>query len=195
MTGRAEPAALAEKATAVTGAVASAAAVANEFLELGWSEKGVPPIDQMKLQKLLFYAHAWHLAMKGGPLFDEDVEAWPWGPVVRDVYLQTKDCGRAPVVDRIWKLEVEDSDKLDVTLVEPNVESEETKEFLLEVWNSHKKFSGVQLSNSTHAPGEPWTIIRERYGSLDGKPTIPNEVIAAVFKKKLANAKVENTPA
>ena len=71
--------------TKLSCSVTSAAAVANEFLALGEKEPRFPPIDQLKLQKLLFYAHAWHLAIKKAPLFDEDFEAWPWGPVVRDI--------------------------------------------------------------------------------------------------------------
>ena len=90
------------------GAPTSAAAVANYFLAKGWDEKGIPPIDQMKLQKLLYYSHAWHLAIFNRPLFEEDFEAWPWGPVVRDVYFQTRDFGRNPVTRKITRLVIGD---------------------------------------------------------------------------------------
>lgn len=40
----------------------------------------------MKLQKLLYYCQGWHLAWEGEPLFDEAIEAWANGPVVRDIY-------------------------------------------------------------------------------------------------------------
>lgn len=40
----------------------------------------------MKMQKLVYYAQAWTLAREGKPLFDEPIEAWVNGPVVRDLY-------------------------------------------------------------------------------------------------------------
>jgi uncharacterized phage-associated protein len=39
-----------------------------------------------QLQKLLYYAQAWHVAWTGAPLFGEQIEAWPKGPVVPDVF-------------------------------------------------------------------------------------------------------------
>jgi uncharacterized phage-associated protein len=175
----------------MTGLMAptSAAAAANEFLKLGWNESGVPPVTQMKLQKLLYYAHGWHLAIFGKPLFDEDFEAWPWGPVVRDIYFQTKDFGKDPIVNYVSRLVVKPNEPiLSARFDTPKIGEEELelKSFLRAVWETHKSYTGVQLSNSTHAPGQPWAIMKERYGSLDNKPTIPNDLIAEVFKKKLA---------
>lgn len=174
--------------TATAFAPTSAAGAANEFLELAWAESGNPPVDQMKLQKLLFYAHAWHLALEGRPLFEEDFEAWPWGPVVRDVYFETRPYGRAPISGRVTKLmrKPSDNNSLEFVFVSPLVDDKKTKEFIKSVWESHKRFSGVQLSNATHAPGEPWTVIKDKYNNkLDSKPTIPNDLIEAIFKKKL----------
>ena len=166
----------------------SAAAVANYFLAKGWDEKGIPPIDQMKLQKLLYYSHAWHLAIFNRPLFEEYFEAWPWGPVVRDVYFQTRDFGRNPVTRKITRLVIGDGQNvLNAKFERPNVDDIETKCFLDAVWNVHKDYSGIQLSNATHAEGEPWTIVRNKYENLEHKPTIPNELIAAVFEKKRQN--------
>ena len=40
----------------------------------------------LKLQKLLYYSQAWSLVWDGEPLFEETIEAWPSGPVIREVY-------------------------------------------------------------------------------------------------------------
>lgn len=40
----------------------------------------------MKLQKLLYYSQAWSLVWDEAPLFDEPIEAWANGPVVREIY-------------------------------------------------------------------------------------------------------------
>jgi len=42
----------------------------------------------MKLQKLLYYAQAWHLVWRERPLFKARIEAWANGPVVPTVYTQ-----------------------------------------------------------------------------------------------------------
>jgi uncharacterized phage-associated protein len=39
-----------------------------------------------KLQKLVYYAQAWHLVWDEAPLFPERIEAWANGPVVRELY-------------------------------------------------------------------------------------------------------------
>lgn len=56
-----------------------------------------PGVDQMKLQKLLYYSQGWHLAWYGEPLFKDAVEAWAFGPAVGDVYTAYKDCGDEPI--------------------------------------------------------------------------------------------------
>jgi uncharacterized phage-associated protein len=40
----------------------------------------------MKLQKLVYYSQAWSLVWDESPLFDEPIEAWANGPVVRALY-------------------------------------------------------------------------------------------------------------
>lgn len=71
--------------------------------------------------------------------------------------------------------------------VPDGVLDEGTEGFLKSVWDTMKVFTGIQLSNSTHAPGEPWTIVSDALGTK-GKPVIPNDLIAHIFKKKLEAA-------
>ena len=167
----------------------SAQAVANEFLDLQASDPGHPPIDQMKIQKLVFYAHAWYLGINKAPLFDEDVYAWPWGPVVPPIYSDFQSFGRHPISGRkSTKLSVVSEGGVQkIRFVTPEVQDPSVKEFLRQVWDSHKGYTGVQLSNATHAPGEPWTVVLGQYGNLDKKPQIPNELIAEIFAQKVAN--------
>lgn len=44
------------------------------------------PMSAMKLQKLVYYSQAWSLAWDEAPLFEEDIEAWANGPVVRGLF-------------------------------------------------------------------------------------------------------------
>lgn len=44
------------------------------------------PMSAMKLQKLVYYSQAWSLVWFGEPLFNEKIEAWANGPVIRELY-------------------------------------------------------------------------------------------------------------
>lgn len=47
-------------------------------------------VDAWTIQKLTYYSKAWSLAWDGDPLFTEQFEAWPDGPVSRDLYTVVK---------------------------------------------------------------------------------------------------------
>ena len=44
------------------------------------------PVSNLKLQKLLYFIQAEFLVSTGHPCFSDDIEAWPLGPVVPNVY-------------------------------------------------------------------------------------------------------------
>lgn len=46
------------------------------------------PMTAMKRQKMVYYVQAWHLARHETPAFDEAVEAWRDGPVIRRLFDQ-----------------------------------------------------------------------------------------------------------
>lgn len=46
----------------------------------------VGPMSVMKLQKLVYYSHAWSLVWDGQPMYDARVEAWANGPVVPELH-------------------------------------------------------------------------------------------------------------
>ena len=43
-------------------------------------------MSTMKLQKLVYYSQAWSLVFDDRKLFDDDIEAWANGPVVRRLF-------------------------------------------------------------------------------------------------------------
>lgn len=44
------------------------------------------PVSTWKLQKLVYYAQAWHLVWEDRPLFEDPIQAWANGPVVPTLY-------------------------------------------------------------------------------------------------------------
>ncbi|WP_375463056.1 Panacea domain-containing protein [uncultured Methylobacterium sp.] len=175
----------------------TAAAVANAFLNLQDADRGTfPRIDPMKLQKLLFYAQAWWLAYKEPALFDEEIYAWPWGPVVPSIYSEFRNFGSQPIVGKRATELIKTGDRIyDFRVVAPTAPPGDVLDFLSMVWGSHKHLTGIQLSNATHAPGEPWAIVKDRYGTLNNKPPIPNDLIRDVFKEKIGVGNTNTTAA
>lgn len=92
-------------------------------------------ISNLKLQKLLYYAQGIHLALRGVPLFDDDIVAWQSGPVVESVYQQYK---------------ANDSDG--VKEFEPPTEnfSEQEEATLQFVQDAFGQFSAWKLADMTH---------------------------------------------
>ena len=59
------------------GPLYRASDIANYFLDR--AQQG-DAITQMKVQKLVYFAHWWHLGITKNPLIRYQVEAWSYGP-------------------------------------------------------------------------------------------------------------------
>jgi uncharacterized phage-associated protein len=59
-------------------------------------------LSNLKLQKLLYYTQAWHLALYDRPLFGEDFQAWVHGPALVSQYHRFKDNGWRPILNTIY---------------------------------------------------------------------------------------------
>lgn len=53
---------------------------------VAFSQQHGDPISNLKLQKLLYYAEGWYLAIYDRSLFSEPLQAWIRGPVVYSVW-------------------------------------------------------------------------------------------------------------
>lgn len=66
------------------------------------------PISNLQLQKILYFLQVIHASETGELLFADQFEAWPYGPVIRDVYVKFSDCGGFPI-KREFDTEINDS--------------------------------------------------------------------------------------
>jgi uncharacterized phage-associated protein len=131
-----------------------ALAVANWFLARAEAEGKT--LDPMKLQKLIYFAHGWSLAITDVPLIQEHPEAWDYGPVIPSVYHEFKSFGRKAITERATKFVFPNTgffaDLVNVTVVARQIEDDPDAEALLRrVWEVYGPLTGVQLSNMTHA--------------------------------------------
>ena len=116
-------------------------------------------LSNLELQKYLYYAQGWYLALYDGPLFREPLQAWVHGPAHPATYGRFKHNGWQPIADAI-----------DEPRIPKNV-----REHLVEVYSAYSKFSGWDLERMTHAE-DPW---REARGDLP-----EDESSQAVISKK-----------
>ena len=151
-------------------------AIANYFLEK--ARAAGDEISPMKLQKLVYYAHGWHLGILGEPLIDEQVEAWQYGPVIRSLYHEFKEFGNQPI-DRLATQRT----PIGTTTPRLPASAAEARPILDEVYDSYGVYTPFQLSMMTHAPGTPWSQTFERYqGTLPRGTDIPQDLIERHFK-------------
>lgn len=54
-------------------------------------------ISNLKLQKILYLAHMYHLGLNDAPLISGHFEAWDYGPVQPEIYHRVKIYGAEPV--------------------------------------------------------------------------------------------------
>ncbi len=128
-------------------------------------------LTNLKLQKILYFAQGWHLAnFDREPLFGDTIEAWKYGPAIASVYHKYKNYGRLPI------------DKKDITEAEIEKIDKDTREFLDEVWNVYKKYSGADLVFATHQE-KPWIEARGNIEETEGE--IDTELMYLSFLKKM----------
>lgn len=153
----------------------SSLAVANWFIE------NIKPVTPLKLQKLIYFAHGWYLALRDAPLIDERVEAWEFGPVVPNVYHEFKIFGNQPIPEpgTAWQM----SEKRKIRITRPQIpeDAEDAKRLLARIIEVYGKFTAAQLSTMTHEPGSPWDIVRKDNPYRKGVD-IPDDLIKAHFK-------------
>lgn len=131
-------------------------------------------ITTKKLQKLVYYSQAWHLAFHGRPLFDDEIQAWVQGPVVRSLYEQHRT--RYEVAS--WP--AGNPEGLDA-------DERRTIDWVI---GKYGHFSAEALSNMTHAE-VPW-----RVGRGMAKPNervsdpIPQDIMKSFYARQRATPDV-----
>jgi uncharacterized phage-associated protein len=89
----------------------SAIDVANFLLFLKRHDPRGLELSNLKLQKLLYYSQGYNLALTSKPIFEEPIEAWKYGPVVKGIYHQFKVFGDLDIQVTVdWpKIDLEDN--------------------------------------------------------------------------------------
>jgi uncharacterized phage-associated protein len=115
------------------------------------------PITNLRLQKLMYYAQAWYLALHGRRLMPAEFQAWVHGPVCQPLYQRFRGYTWNPITEAV-----------DAPDLPPGVETH-----LREIMEVYGGFSAWDLERLTHAEA-PWQKAR---GDLS--PDAPSTAVIA----------------
>jgi uncharacterized phage-associated protein len=155
--------------------ITSIHAVADFLIQLVDRTSG-DSINLFKLQKMVYYAQAWHLTLYEQPLFDDEFEAWVHGPVSPELHRRFRHFDSQPI-----GLEAVDTDttKLDVSV----------RDFLDEVWTVYGKYSVPYLEKMSHDES-PWQDVRVGLApDVRGNRVITQEAMCKFYSQRITARK------
>ncbi|MDY3205918.1 MAG: DUF4065 domain-containing protein [Arcobacter sp.] len=97
-------------------------------------------ITHLKLQKILYFAQAVYLSIYNKALFNEEIQSWQYGPVIKEVYSKYSRKGNSTITTSNFEYKIDDK---------------KIAEFLKSVWELFGKYSAYELINITHNHA-PW---------------------------------------
>lgn len=161
--------------------------IANEFIRRAGAEGRA--LTQMQLQKLVYIAHGWALAITGNPLTHDDPQAWEYGPVYKELRRALRAYGRDNVAREIRNGEYMPG------MFNDDEEASATAQLSVEegavidrVYRDYGKFHAFQLSALTHKDGTPWTRV---YDGGNGKF---NDISAEMIREHFVELAQANRP-
>jgi uncharacterized phage-associated protein len=146
--------------------------VANYFLAL--AQECEEPITNLKLNKLVYYTQAWHLALFNSALFDEKIEAWVHGPVLPVLYEAYKQFK--------WKPIIADDLNLEEIKQEFNSDQQDLLDDIVEIYFPETAYALEQLTHSE----DPWIFAREGLAPYEASNNIiTHDAMEFYYAKKL----------
>lgn len=120
--------------------------VARYFIIRAYQDGIEAEMTNMKVQKLLYYSQSLHLALYDEPLFEQEIQAWRYGPVCPPAYrfYSEFEANQLPIPSQEALTEI----------------TEEKKQLLEEVWEYFGGYHAYRLSGMTHLEF-PWKKARK----------------------------------
>lgn len=127
-------------------------------------------ITNLKLQKLVYYAQAWHVAILGRRMFDAEFRAWVHGPVIYNLYNAYKSFSYHPIIrDDLTEEKYEE--------IRSSIQKE-TLEVLDIVVDKYFGMTAFELEQLSHSES-PWVLARAGLS----REAVCNEIIKDIWMK------------
>jgi uncharacterized phage-associated protein len=129
-------------------------------------------ITNLQLQKLVYYAQAWCLAIYDTPLFHEPIQAWVHGPAQPLLYRRFREYGWHPITEDVAK---------------PNL-SGDARGHIDDVLKVYGIYNGTQLEVLTHSEA-PWQLARGGLPDyMESKAVISHESMRDCYRARIVEA-------
>lgn len=125
------------------------------------------PISNLHLQKMLYFMQIVYASIYDTLLFEDEFEAWPYGPVIRSIYIEYSRYGGSPICRKYN----EDS-------IFKNLGDQNFVDAGIEILREKSPWDLVKI---THAKNSPWDIVYNKNNSP--KTKISNSLILDAAKK------------
>lgn len=145
--------------------------VANFFIEMMQYDED--KLTNLKLNKMLYYAQGHSLKRLGRRLFDEEIQAWDYGPVVASVYQAFKQYGTDGIEQVCGEFSADHF-------------TEGEQRLLLDVGRVYGQYTGTALVRKTHVKGSPWDQVYD--------PNVKNIIIPIDSIERYFNENEECEP-
>ena len=157
--------------------------VANAILAAADAEGFV--LTNMALNKIVYFAHAWRLALHGRPLVDSPFEAWQYGPVHPPVYRQMKVWQDRPIQGRLTRIDLATGQDVPVAA---DLDPDEA-DLVRRVTAFYAPLPAGRLVEISHEPGAPWDQVWAA-GEREARPgmVIPDSLTESFYRSKLARS-------
>lgn len=138
-------------------------------------------MSHLKLQKLIYYIQAYHLAYFERPIVEDSFEAWVHGPVSRKLFSTLRD--QSLLHSEIGYEPVDGTTAPDEQV--KALVTDEQFDLLNEVLGEFGTWTGPQLENLTHSE-DPWIAARKGYSQADRcEVQIDPAIMMAYYKTQL----------
>ncbi len=111
------------------------------------------PISNLQLQKILYFIQVYYLRNKNTPLFNDDFEAWQFGPVIPKVYTQYSMYG-AGKIGHLYGQEILKGEEI-------AIEDQRNIDLITE---EKRTLSPWDLVEDTHDKTKAWYYVYSRLG-------------------------------
>ena len=103
------------------------------------------PVTNLKLQKLLYFVQGVHLFMHEKVAFPDEIIAWQYGPVVKDVYYEYSIYGANDIIP------IDKNEKIILSM--------RLKKLVSFVLDDLLRYSDIALVKETKREGSPWSQV------------------------------------
>lgn len=149
--------------------------IANLLLDMA-DTRGVA-LTNLSINKILYFLHAWYLAKFDAPLLDSKIEAWDYGPVIREVYSEFKKYGPGPILDRAQRFDIAQLKKV---AAYDDVSTGDFS-FIESQFEKYSAYTAGRLVSISHEKGGPWDKVYNESGRVNPGMEISDDLIREYF--------------